>query len=78
MKRFVPRAPMLEPSVETKTSVLLWAAPEKLSAISSRVAVAAALVVAPLPPAVSRGAITAICRFDSPGMVAIKLRIWTS
>ena len=40
---------MLEPSVETKTSVLWWAGPEKLSAISSRAAVAAALVAAPLP-----------------------------
>src|SRR3954464_330482 len=68
---------MLEPSAETKTSVLRWAAPEKLSAISIRAAVAAALVVAPLPRETSRGAISASCRFDSPGMVAIRLRRWT-
>ena len=69
---------MLEPSVETKTSVLWWAVPEKLSAISRSAAVAAALVVAPLPRATSRGAISAIWRFESPGRVAIRLRIWTS
>ena len=69
---------MLEPSVETKTSVLWWEAPEKLSAISSIAAVDAALVTAPLPSATSRGAIRAICRFDSPGSVAIRLRRWTS
>ncbi len=38
---------MLDPSVETKTSVLWWEDPEKPSAISSRAAVAAALVGGP-------------------------------
>src|SRR4051794_2285951 len=78
MKRLVPRAPMLDPSVETKTMVLLWAAPEKLLAISSIAAVDAALVRAPLPSATSLGAIRAIWRLDSPGRVAIRLRRWTS
>src|SRR5512144_397390 len=69
---------MLDPSVETKTRGLWWADPEKLFAISSIAAVAAALVTAPLPRATSRGAISAIWRFDSPGRVAIRLRRWTS
>ena len=72
MKRLAPCAPMLDPSVETKTSVLWCEDPEKLSAICSIAAVAAAVVAAPLPCATSRGAISAICRSDSPGSVAIR------
>ncbi len=68
---------MLAPSVETKTRVFWWEEPEKLSAISSSAAVAAAPVVAPLPRATSRGAISAISRLDSPGNVAIRLRMST-
>ena len=69
---------MLDPSVETKTSVLRWEEPEKPSAICSIAAVAAAVVTAPLPCATSRGAISAIWRSDSPGRVAIRLRRSTS
>ena len=38
----------------------------------SSAAVDAAVVAAPLPWATSRGAISAICRSDSPGRVAIR------
>ena len=70
---------MLEPSVETKTSVLWWAVPEKLSAISRSAAVAATLVVAPLPRATSRGAISGdLAARTRPGRVAIRFRISTS
>ena len=76
--RSTPSAPSPPPSVEAKISVWLRRERPRSSARPSSVAVADALVVAPVPSAVSRAATTRIVRSDVPGSVRITFSSLTS